>query len=394
MTTAMKSHSHDDYNPSNYNQIEIKAICDLVCDRIDLLLESLDIEYRNTGDSMITMACPIHGGDNETALNIYHEGDSYRGNWVCRTHGCECIFQPSIIGFIRGVLSRKKKNWVAEGDETCTFYEALTYAKQFVGNKNIDQTELMVASEKSKFTQAINRIVSEKKHENNSNKISRDMVRQSLSIPAEYYIQRNYSAEILDKYDIGLCSNPYREMSDRVVAPIYDDKHQFLLGCTGRSVYNKCESCQSYHDPKMECPVNEKWKYSKWRHSAGLKTQNCLYNMWYAREHIQNSTIAILVESPGNVWRLEENGIHNSVAIFGTSLTDRQKIILDGSGAMQLVLIMDQDDAGIKATRNIIEKCERTYQIHVPQIEAADVGEMSKEQIEQQIKPLLSQLQL
>ncbi|NDC71851.1 MAG: hypothetical protein EBZ62_00150, partial [Sphingobacteriia bacterium] len=36
------------------------------------------------------------------------------------------------------------------------------------------------------------------------------------------------------------------------------------------------------------------------------------------------SHTAIIVESPGNVWRLEENGIHNSVALFGSSLSDRQ----------------------------------------------------------------------
>ena len=49
----------------------------------------------------------------------------------------------------------------------------------------------------------------------------------------------------------------------------------------------------------------------------------------FAKEFIKESGIVILVESPGNVWRLEEAGVHNSVAIFGSSLADRQKMILD-----------------------------------------------------------------
>ena len=79
--TKKKSPSH--------NQHELKIICDALCDNIEQVLEALDLhEYRDNG-KMITMACPIHGGDNDSALNLYYEGDTYRGNWKCRTHGCE-----------------------------------------------------------------------------------------------------------------------------------------------------------------------------------------------------------------------------------------------------------------------------------------------------------------
>ena len=67
------------------------------------------------------------------------------------------------------------------------------------------------------------------------------------------------------------------------------------------------------------------WIHSKWRHNKDFKTQEHLYNMWFAKEFIQSTRTAIIVESPGNVWRLEEAGIHNSVAIFGTNLSIKQK---------------------------------------------------------------------
>ena len=65
-------------------------------DHIEDLLTYFDLEYRSN-DKMISMSCPIHGGDNSGAINLYVQGDTYRGNWKCRTHGCEKIFKGSII---------------------------------------------------------------------------------------------------------------------------------------------------------------------------------------------------------------------------------------------------------------------------------------------------------
>ena len=101
---------------------------------------------------------------------------------------------------------------------------------------------------------------------------------------------------------------------------------------------------------------------------------------------------AIIVESPGNVWRLEEAGIHNSVGIFGSSLSDRQKIILDGSGAMNIIILADNDDAGKKAAQQIKKKCEKTYNIYIAQITKTDIGEMSVEEIKSEIKPFLEKI--
>ena len=102
--------------------------------------------------------------------------------------------------------------------------------------------------------------------------------------------------------------------------------------------------------------------------------------------------MAIIVESPGNVWRLAENGIHNSVAIFGSSLSDRQKIILDSSGAMSLVILTDNDDAGHKAAEQIRAKCKNTYRIFIPPITKNDIAEMSSEDINREIKTYLGKI--
>jgi hypothetical protein len=330
------------------------------------------------------MCCPIHGGDNPSALNIYPRGEEYRGNWTCRTHNCQDIFQPSVIGFIRGILSATQKNWQKSGDDMYGFNETIDFALQFI-NKDINQIKVCTKKiEKQQFANTINAITNST--ETISKGPSRNGVRKLLQIPSEYFALRGFNKQVLDKYDVGLCDNNKKEMHNRVVVPIYDNNYEYMVGCTGRSIFEKCDSCKCYHNNKESCPDEiDRWKYSKWKHNKDFKSQNHLYNYWFAKKHIQETGIAILVESPGNVWRLEECGLHNAVAIFGTNLTDRQKMILDTSGAMSLVVLMDNDDAGKQASIKIKQKCIKTYNMYFPQISKPDVGEMTCEEINQEI---------
>jgi len=382
--TLMKTKSHLN------DQIKLKIVCDEVCDNIETLLETFNLDYR-FNHKMIIMACPIHGGDNCSALNLYPEGDAYRGNWKCRTHNCEKLFKGSVIGFIRGIISNQKYGWREPGDEACSFKEAVDFALAFI-NKDISNIKVSKSErEKKIFTSVMNNI--QKPIEASVSKITRPQIRKSLSIPAQYYLDRNYSAQILDRYDVGLCERDGKEMSGRIVVPVYDNNYEYMVGCSGRSIYEKCVSCKGFHNPHSDCPTkDEVWKFSKWKHNCDFKSQNHLYNFWFAKEHILKSNIAVIVESPGNVWRLEENGIHNSVAIFGSSLSDRQKIVLDSSGAMSLVILTDNDEAGKKAAEQIKNKCQNTYRIFIPEISTNDIGEMNSEQIEKEIKSFIQRI--
>jgi len=368
----------------SYDQHKLKIVCDQLCDRIYDLLDALEIEYTE-GSKMLTMSCPIHGGDNPSALNIYPYGDSYRGNWKCRTHNCEKIFKASIIGFIRGVLSNREKGWSKDGDDACSFDNALDFALKFLNQDLKDIKVSRVQKDKMSFTNTISNLLPSNTV-TSINKVNRKAIRSSLQIPSPYYIDRGYTKSILDRYDIGNCTKNNKEMSGRVVVPIYDNEYRHMVGCSGRSTFQQCSVCESYHDTQQDCPHKEDlWKYSKWKHNFGLKCQNHLYNYWFAKEHILRDGYAIIVESPGNVWRLEENGIRHSIAIFGTSLSNMQKIILDGSGAMTLIILMDNDDAGHKAAEIIKQKCYKTYKILMPSISSNDVGEMTTEQIQSEI---------
>jgi len=382
MKTMTKSRSYD--------QHQLKVLCDALCENIEDVLSYFNLEYK-ISSKMVIMKCPIHCGDNESALNLYHQGDQYKGNWVCRTHGCEKVFKKSILGFIRGILSNKKYDWSENGDQTVTFRETIELANKLVG---IDLSDIKLSNEeqnKNTFSNIIKHLSTF--NDENQIKIDAQLIRKSLNIPADYYISRGYSSSVLNKYDIGICNTSGKEMYQRAVAPIYDADHKYMIGCSGRSVFEKCDKCKSFHDPNNSCPsVEEAWKFSKWKHSSNFKSQNCLYNFWFAKEYIMQTTTAIIVESPGNVWRLEEAGFHNSVAIFGSTLSDKQKILLDGSGAMNLILLTDNDEAGEKAAEQIIQKCHKTYKVYRPILEHNDIACMSPDSVKTFLQPILESI--
>jgi len=363
---------------------------DNLCDNLEKLLDNFGIEYK-ANSKMLSMKCPIHGGDNPSAVNIYPEGENYRGNWKCRTHNCESHFKSSVIGFVRGIISNQKYNWEKPGDSCCSFEEAIDYIQKFLKQ---DLSSIKISKkekEKNSFSVTIGHL--NQKIEKSSSKITRDQIVRTIQIPAQYYVDRKYSTEILTKYDVGLCTNSIKPMFNRVVVPIYDNEYRYMVGCTARSIFEKCERCKSFHHSEENCPDKEDtWKHPKWKHSLDFKSQNYLYNYWFAKDYILKSATAVIVESPGNVWRLEENGIHNSVAIFGSSLSDKQKILLDSSGAMNLVLLMDNDEAGIKAAQQIKQKCQNTYRIFIPQISQNDVGDMNSDEIDKEIKNILESI--
>lgn len=348
------------------DQQKLKIVCDQLCDRIEDLLDYLNLEYR-MNSKFVTMKCPIHGGDNESAINIYYTGDVYRGNWKCRTHGCDKFFKGSILGFIRGVLSNKKFDWSCEDDECVTFGETLEFVKEFL---NLDLNNIRINNiDKNKLQFVSNLAILQKNTKNSLSTITRQQIRKSLNIPSQYFLSRGFSKEILDKYDVGDCDKEGKEMYNRAVVPIYDHDHTFMVGCTGRTVIDDIKP--------------------KWKHNAGFRAEENLYNFWYAKKYIQETRSAIIVESPGNVWKLEMAGIHNSVAIFGSNLNDRQKMILDSSGAMKLIVIMDSDKAGEEARNIIDKKCSKIYNIQHIHISKNDIAELSLDEIEKEIKNLI-----
>jgi 5S rRNA maturation endonuclease (ribonuclease M5) len=322
----------------------------------------LKIEY-NEFENRIAFACPVHGGDNCEGACIFTDGNKSKGNWVCWTHGCERDHGKNIIGFVKGVLSQK------QGKEA-TFYSAINYCLSFLNKKLIDIEEEKISEtiyNNNKLMEVLTR-----EPEKVSLGISRDQIVSSLEIPSKYFIGRGYLPETLIAFDVGECYNPHRQMYNRAVVPIYDESYNYI-GCVGRSLDD-----------------NDK-KY-KWLNSKGFKKSFYLYGLWITKSHIQKTSSIVLVEGQGDVWRLYEAGIKNCAGIFGADLSEDQLIALEKLGVMNVIILTDTDEAGEKAAQGIINKGGRRFNYFRPIISKKDIGEMTIEEIETELKPQMKGL--
>jgi DNA primase len=290
------------------------------------------------------------------------------------------VFINSAFGFVRGLLSMARYKWKERGDQMASIFETVELVNKLL---EVDAVDVPTDMDKIKFISQTNNGIKQAKI---IGKIPKQQVRSQLEFPAKYLTNRGFSPQVLDRYDVGLCNNRTKEMYQRIVVPIYDDSGQYMVGCTCRSIYEKCPLCKLWHNPKIPCP--QKWHehmFSKWKHS-GFKRDFHLYNSWFACKHIQMTNQVIVVESPGNVWKLEEAGIHNSVAIFGTYISKQQTGLLNKMGAMYVTVIGDNDKAG-DTMCEIIQKNKmwKVERIKVPQ-GYDDLGDMPINKITELLK--------
>ncbi len=361
------------------------------CENFESLMTEIGADLRCQGKKYVGQ-CPVHGGDNPTGLNIYPEGDEIKGIWRCRTHGCHMKKHPdtnrlmygqTLLGFIRGIQHYNTGKYPKLGDATKVLLK-------FCGYKSIYDVRIpnVETLKRRMMNKAFGRLALSPTMSNKT--WPREKVRSLLSIPSPYYLNRGYLAETLDKYDVGTYNQ-----KRRVAVPVYDDDYKVCVGFSGRTLYDECDKCSLYHDKDKGCPQTnlEKAYCVKWKNNDGFNTGHYLYNYWFSKDHILKSGTVILVEGPGDVWKLEEAGIHNAVALFGTNLTDEQRVILERSGALSAVVLLDGDKAGKDAMAIIKGQLERQFRLFFPDVTGTgDLGDLQTDSITSDIKPIIEQL--
>lgn len=315
-------------------------------------MEHLAPNLYNAGDKKMG-ACPIHGGDNTSSFNINVDPDSeWAGRWFCNTQHCHKEYPNDALGFILAMLKHDNPdaNLIQVGEYLENFYDI------------INGEELA--------TSTVNSYLTRNKPRELSYEITRKDVRDSLLIPSRYYINRGYSMAALDHFDVGLCVRCDAEMDGRVVFPIYDENDEYMVGCVGRDP-----------DPNTQL---------RWKNSKGFNKANHLYNLGKARKIAEKTGIMVLVEGQGDVIRLWEAGVKNVVGMFGCSLSYRQAHLLCQSGVFNLVLLLDSDEAGVRAAEEINNNYSNLFTIRGVLLDGSkDVGEMTVEEIREKVVPQL-----
>lgn len=352
---------------SKLSKDEMQALCWHGIHYIEDILNYFSINYRVSGNRILA-ACPIHDGDNKTALNLYTEND-VPGMWVCNTKGCHKNYFRNLVGFVHA-LCEKYNDWDVN--------DSINWLKNFTNFDNTTtKTSRTINNNLWKTEDTVDDVCS----------LTRQQVKKSLLIPSSQYIRQKYSSYILQKYDVG-----FHRKHQRTFFPIYNDNYTKAIGFVSRSVYPKCNKCNGYHHPKADCPQYIGRNYAKWVNSPkDFPKRQHLFNYWFAKPYIKKEKTAILVEGPGDVLRLEDNNIHNSIAIFGTTITPKQKELLEQLGVINLIVLLDNDEAGQKAKGNLQEEFRRDFRLHFPVLIGKDIGQGHVEDIKT-IKQLMSNL--
>jgi 5S rRNA maturation endonuclease (ribonuclease M5) len=339
-------------------------------DHLDEILDKLGVSVKS-GKKCYKGSCPIHDGDNLGAFTLYNTNANIPGVWMCHTHLCHEKYGKTLVGLIRGVLSRQQRKTVSRT-------EAANWLAKFLGFKSIKLIPIPSAAILKKRAQTrLNNNTTISTSLAPARTYSKAWVRHNLIIPATYFVARGYSPEILTQYDVG-----YYAKFDRVSVPFYDNNHNQVLGFTTRSPYEECMKCGLYHTG--ECPVTDQEKLNavKWHHNHDFAMHQYLYNYWFAKEEIKKTGTVFVVEGPADVWRAVEAGINNAVAIMGVSLSDQQSILLNGCGVMNAVVLLDNDEAGERGKKEIKKLLSRQMNLKFPAFDAHDVGEMTIEELQ------------
>ena len=209
-----------------------------------------------------------------------------------------------------------------------------------------------------------------------------------------YYPNRGISPEIIARYHISFCNVKGKHMYKRAFFPVLDVTGRYVVGWSGRSIYDKCPKCGMHHHPERpSCPDPQYGgAYTKWKHSKDFHGELCLYNIWYAKPFVSKTGTVILCEGPGDVWAYEAAGIRNSVALLGLNMSRQQRLILQNAGALTLICTFDNDEAGKSAMQKLERDLTHYFRVFcvTPDV-VNDVGDMFAEDIAAKIGPILQQ---
>ncbi len=367
-----------------YGRHQVDFIQARACERIIEVLDAIGCDYTERHD-YLQAACPVHGGGNTRAMFW-----AIRSNhWQCKTRGCHLdpITGPSnsIFGLVRGTMGRKtEKEW--------SFQQAVHFVSQVLGLNKCDADK--VTAQDIEIAKII------KQHKRKRITTQESGIPLSTMVPhlksdQVYYPNRGVSPEIIAKYHVSFCDTKGKPMYKRAFFPILDVMGRNIVGWSGRSIYNKCPKCKMHHHPeRSSCPESKFGGiYTKWKHSKNFHGELCVYNIWYAKPFISRTGTVILCEGPGDVWAFEAAGIRNSIALLGLNMSRQQRLILQNAGALTVVCVFDNDEAGQKAMKKLEIDLNHYFRVFcVTPDTAKDIGDMFADDITEKLGPILERV--
>lgn len=216
------------------------------------------------------------------------------------------------------------------------------------------------------------------------NKLACAFFREVLADPRRgepgraYLAQRGVGAEIAERFQLGYAPADWHALADYLAAKRVDLELATKLGLVARQ-----PRAGGYYDryrDRLVCPVidtareirgfsarvigkppagpdgSEPPKYINSPESLVYKKSQLLFGLAQARESMQQTGRAVLVEGNFDVISLHQAGFTDVVAPLGTALTLEQVLTLKRL-TERIVLLYDGDKAGYKATMHALKLC-------------------------------------
>jgi 5S rRNA maturation endonuclease (ribonuclease M5) len=271
----------------------------------------------------------VHCGDNPTAFTLYPND-----RWRCWTNGCHGHAPDNCLGLVRAVLSAR------EGREVGAV-EAARWAEGFLGGQ---VAPLPPAAPGAAFVKAMGRLTPPREEDG----IPVEEVRRWLVTPSPYFLGRGFAPAVLEEFLVGepRAEPKARALRGRALAPVLNGEGTRVVGFSGRVTGER-----EWDDATP-----------KWRHH-GFHSGRHLYGLGRAQPGIRATQRVVLVEGPGDVWACRAAGVPDVVGLFGQTLKDGQQFLLEQSGALEVVVATDNDEAGEKGYATVLSRLSRLFNV-------------------------------
>lgn len=317
--------NNQDYN--NYRN-EVELLKDYV--DLDFLVEILGFKISRSNSHEIRAACVIHGGDNTTSFRLNKETRT----WSCFSNKCHEKHGYDVIALVQAVLGYG-------------FVESVEFLKEVSGFKG-EKSEDFVRFERNRSKDKFIKSVSDGIIKPDISLIDEGRIKSYANFGPVLF-KNMYSRDTLKHFEIG---GGYVNSKGRIhdVIPIRDDKGE-LVGC-------------SLRDVRTNVKVDDKYK-------TYVHKDMVLYNLHNAKKFLNDKPL-IIVEGFKSVWRLYELGIKNVVCVMGSEITTGQIALVYSYARHGVVVMFDNDTAGIKGSSNAYVHMIRKTNVNIVFITETD----------------------
>lgn len=308
------------------------------------VIEHYSIQLTQKADGSLIGICPLHeGADNPTAFRISADGRA----WHCFTR-CTEPQGGNVLDFVM----RKEKVGLRQA--------GVMLSEWFLVNNNHERNEAEAVAPQMQDTEPKARPVNKPLDFDLSKRLKKD-----VPFLTE---QKQLTAKTIEKFGVGYCARGMH--AGRIVIPVHDEQGR-VVAYAGRTL----KATEAKQGRKYWFPAN-------FHKNAELFN---LHRVIAIPKLVAKRGI-ILVEGFFDAIQLWQNGIYNSVAIMGTSLSQWQEEMLF-QHTDKLTLLLDNNKAGKQGTEQITKQLISKCFLRIPEYpdNCFQPEELTKEQLKEML---------